>query len=157
MDSLVKGHIIFDHDGTLVQVNPSGLVVFKEMTQLLRELKNLGFEIHIWTARPRRSTLFSLKENDLEQFFTNIYCSDDGIVKPHPMGLEKITDGALKNSVIHIGDSYSDYEGAKNFGIDFIAACWDEPDNAKEFKKWTNNVAISISECRNLIYKKYNL
>jgi len=157
MDNLVKGHIIFDHDGTLVEVNSSGFVVYKEMTQLLRELKNLGFDLHIWTARPRRSTLFSLKENNLESFFTHIYCSDDGMVKPHIMGLEKITDGASKKSIIHIGDSYSDFEGAKNFGIDFIAACWDEPKNGDEFKKWTENVAFTISDCRSFIYKKFNL
>ena len=61
MNDLVKGHIIFDHDGTLVKVAHGQFQLFEGMWELLEELQAEKFTLSIWTARPRNSTLEIIK------------------------------------------------------------------------------------------------
>lgn len=156
MNQLVKGHIIFDHDGTLAKVDRLGISLFPGMLELLTDLKNKHFEIYIWTARGRRSTIQSIQQNQLGELLTDISCGDDGMMKPHPMGLLKMLDGIDRKKIIHIGDSPSDLEGAKNFGIDFIFAGWNDQNLGEEFKKITPMVALNLEELKKLIEIKFS-
>jgi phosphoglycolate phosphatase-like HAD superfamily hydrolase len=156
MNQLVKGHIIFDHDGTLVEVSAKSMKVFSKMRDLLILLKKFHLELHVWTAREKKSTLISLKENDIAEYFTGIYTSDDGLVKPHPMGLAQLTVGIDKKLIMHTGDSLSDYSGATSFGIDFVYAGWNNQSHCEYFRTKTN-VAESICDLKNYIIKKYAL
>ena len=72
-----RGHIVFDHDGTLVNTDISPYSLFPGMKDLLVDLKAFGFELYIWTARPRRSVLESTKKLDIIHFFSELYCYDD--------------------------------------------------------------------------------
>jgi phosphoglycolate phosphatase len=155
-NSAVKGHIIFDHDGTLVDTNTSPFILFKGMKELLQDLKSQQFELFIWTARPRRSTIESIKRLDVAQYFTEIYCFDDGIPKPHPMGLAELTNGQPKEKILHIGDSLTDFDGAKAYGIEVIAACWNTPDQVQKYVQLADYIALTIDECRQIIFKKFN-
>ena len=74
---LIPGHIIFDHDGTLVKTDTSQYTLFAGMRDLLLELKSQNYELYIWTARPRQSTLDIIKKMDIAQFFTELFCYDD--------------------------------------------------------------------------------
>ncbi len=154
-DFTPAGHIIFDHDGTLVNTDATPFILFKGMHELLQDLKAKGFELYIWTARPRRSTLESIKRLDISQFFTEIYCFDDGIPKPHPMGLMSLTDGFEKEKILHIGDSLTDFEGAKAYGIDVIAACWNSPDQVQKYAELATYTALNLDECRSIIKRKF--
>jgi len=151
----VKGHIIFDHDGTLVDTNSSPFILFTGMKELLQDLKSRHFELFVWTARPRRSTIESLKRLEIAHYFTEIYCFDDGIPKPHPMGLAELTAGLSKKSILHIGDSLTDFEGAHAYGIEVIAACWSVPDQVKKYAQIADYTALSIEECRQIIERKF--
>ncbi|MGZ3809099.1 MAG: HAD family hydrolase [Bacteriovorax sp.] len=151
----VRGHIIFDHDGTLVNTNCSPFILFKGMGEFLTELKSQNYQLYIWTARPRRSTLESIKRLDIARFFTEIYCFDDGIPKPHPMGLKSLTEGIEKNKILHIGDSLTDFEGAQAFGIEVVAACWNSPDQVEKYAEYADYTALNLNECLSIIKRKF--
>ena len=155
MSDLVKGHIIFDHDGTLVRINKGHAELFPYMEELLMDLKKQNFLLYVWTARPRNSALEILSKLNIVSYFEEFYCFDDGPSKPHPEGLGKLTAGIPKNKILHIGDSITDIEGAQNFGIDVMAACWNDPRLAAEFNQLTPLVATNIQECKKIIEGKY--
>lgn len=153
----LKNLIIFDHDGTLVFTEKPEFTLFPGIRELLLDLEKAGFEMAVWTARPRQSTLQSLKRLDIAQFFREIYTSDDGLSKPHPMGLFKVSSGLEKSHMLHIGDSLSDIDGARNFGIEVIAACWNNAFQVETFKKKTMHVALAVEDCRKIIAQKFNV
>ncbi len=161
MNSLEKkkipGHIIFDHDGTLVDTDHSPYSLFSGMRELLIELKSQDFELYIWTARPRRSVLETAKKLDFAHFFTGLYCYDDGLSKPHPMGLLSLTEGIPKSEILHIGDSLSDIEGAKAFGIEVVHACWNSPNQVNKYIHIANFSAINLEQCKSIIKGKFHV
>jgi len=149
--------VIFDHDGTLVNTETPDFKVFQGIKELLVDLNNAGFEMAVWTARSHRSTVESLKNADIASFFGEIYGHDDGMSKPHPMGLSQITNGIERDAVIHIGDSIGDLDGANAFGIAVIAACWNSTNQVEIFKSKTPFVAMTPADCRAIIAKKFNV
>ena len=149
------GHIVFDHDGTLVNTDISPFILYEGIRELLDDLKSKGFILHIWTARPRRSVLKSTDDLGILIYFTDIFCSDDGPSKPNPFGLAKLTSGIGKNEILHIGDSLSDIEGAKAYGIEVVAACWNNPNQVNNYKEIANYTAIDLNQCRQIIKGKF--
>lgn len=149
--------VIFDHDGTLVNTETPDFKVFPGIKELLVDLNKAGFEMAVWTARSHRSTIESLKNGEIAEFFGEIYGHDDGMSKPHPMGLSQITKGFQRESVIHIGDSLGDLDGATSFGISVIAACWNSANQVEIFKRKTPFVAMTPDDCRSIIAKKFNV
>jgi phosphoglycolate phosphatase len=151
------GHIIFDHDGTLVNTEGVSFSLFEGMRELLSDLKTEGFELYVWTSRPRISALESLKHFEIIHFFTDFYCYGDGPSKPHPMGLNQLVGGVPKNKILHIGDSYSDIEGAQIFEIDVVLACWAQSNQVMILKEnhLTELSAMNLSELRDIIKRKF--
>lgn len=152
---LPPGHIVFDHDGTMVKTDVFPYVLFDGIRELLNELKLLGYELYVWTSRPRRSTQESLKKFDIQHLFTDIFCYDDGLPKPNPMGLIQLTQGLPKNKILHIGDSFSDLEGAKAYGIEVVLACWNNTDQVDKYSDMTDYTALNLGELREIIKGKF--
>ncbi|MFA6235747.1 MAG: HAD-IA family hydrolase [Bacteriovorax sp.] len=151
------GHIVFDHDGTLVNTEVYPYRIFEGMRDLIVELKSKKFEIYVWTSRGRSSTLESLKTFNIESFFTQIYCYDDGPPKPDPMGLAHLTSGMPKNKILHIGDSITDLQGAKAYGIEVVLACWNHPDQVEKYSELADYIALNLIELREIIKGKFNV
>lgn len=151
------GMIIFDHDGTLVCTETPEFSLFPGVKELLVDLVKADFAISVWTARSHQSTVESLKRLGVAEFIGEIYGHDDGMSKPHPMGLSQITQGFEKNQLLHIGDSLGDLEGANAFGIAVIAACWNSTNQVEIFKQKTAFIAMKPAECRGIIEKKFNV
>ncbi len=148
--------VIFDHDGTLVNTELREYVLFPGIKELIIHLKENGFKLSVWTARSKESTKQSLLRLEIHEYFDEIYGHDSGFPKPHPMGLENLSLGYEKSKVIHIGDSLADLEGALNFGIDVIAACWNNPNQVKNFKQKTDMIALAPIDCESYIFKKFS-
>lgn len=158
MNNLTQtGHIIFDHDGTLVKTDVFPYLLFDGIRELLADLKSQGFTLYVWTSRPRNSTLESLKKFDIGGFFTEIYCYDDGLPKPHPMGPMRLTKGFPKDKILHIGDSRGDLEGAQAYGIEVVLACWNDPIHVDKYNDITYYTALNLSELRKIIKGKFNV
>ena len=151
----IPGHIVFDHDGTLVNTDSSPYFLFTGMLDLLIDLKAQGFELYIWTARPRGSVLEITKNLEIASFFSDIFCSDDGLSKPHTMGLERLTRGVSKKNILHVGDSLTDINGAHDFGIEVVAACWNNPLQVNIYKAIADYTALDLNQCREIIKGKF--
>lgn len=153
----VSALIIFDHDGTLVNTNDQDYTLYSGVRELLQLLKLHGLHLSVWTARSHQSTSQSLDRLDILDLFDDIYGHDDGHSKPNAMGLERLCVGYSKDQVLHIGDSRADIEGAQGFGIEVIAACWNNPNQVQNFMQKTHMVAITVDDCKEFIAKKFNL
>ena len=149
--------IVFDHDGTLVCTETPEFSLFPGIKELLVDLTNAGFLISVWTARPHKSTAESLKRLGIAEFIGEIYGYDDGLPKPHPMGLMKITEGIEKEKLLHVGDSLGDLDGAKAFGIPVIAACWNSRIQVEILRHRTPYLAMNPSDCRGIIENIFNV
>lgn len=106
------------------------------IAELLETIENSGMRLLVWTGRDRASTLELLRAAGILRFFEELCCSDDTTPKPHTAGLARLLDGEEKNQCIHIGDSYTDVQGARNYGIRSVGALWGEHASQSEFKNW---------------------
>jgi len=156
-DKIYKGHIIFDHDGTLVDTENRSFLLFLGVANLLRFLVNEDFKLSIWTARPRRSTLEIINHLEIASYFSQIYCSDDGPPKPDPAGLAQLTKGFSKEQCLHIGDSPGDFQGAHDFGIQVVAACWNNVFTVEKYSKLADYTALNLEDCKKIIKGKFNV
>lgn len=149
--------VVFDHDGTLVNTDRSEFALYPGIKDLLIYLKRQNIAMSVWTARPHTSAKESLRRLGVLDFFDQIWGQGDGVLKPHPMGLADLTLGLEKSQVIHIGDSDGDIEGALNFGIEVIGACWSDPAKGPRFNQKTPHVALLVEDCYEVINKKFFL
>jgi len=117
-------HIVFDHDGTLVDTEKTrGL--FPGIYELICELEQKGHEIYLWTARNRASTVEFLKTLGIIGKFSDICTSTDAQLKPVVDGLlNMLPENVDPNFVLVIGDSYTDMIGAKKIGATGIGVTW---------------------------------
>lgn len=151
-------HIVFDHDGTLVEMG-TYRNLFKGIPELLTELSQRNIKLYIWTARNRASCLEILKSLDIIGFFEDISTSSDCEVKPNPEGLLNMLGDVNPKEVIIIGDSSSDIYGAKNFGAISIGALWDNPGELSRkhlMQAGADYTSNSPQECRNLLIELIN-
>lgn len=123
VDEVLKNRLI-NHWKEFAETKGNGFRLFPEIKQLLMDLTAQDYQLYVWTARDRRSTLAILKELGVAKFFLEFRCLDDCDPKPSPTGLREMVGDVDKSKVIMIGDSSADIVGAKNFGCKSIAACW---------------------------------
>lgn len=98
--------------------------LFPNAVEVLTELKNRGYTLHIITNGFKEVQHDKLLNTGLIRFLTNVYISEE-IKAPKPS--REIFEYAIKSSnarkkeSLMIGDSWeSDIIGAKNFGIDQV-------------------------------------
>jgi putative hydrolase of the HAD superfamily len=98
--------------------------LFPGTSEVLSELKNRGYQIHIITNGFKEVQYDKLQNTGLDKFLTNVFISEE--IKSHKPSKE-IFEHAIKSSnarkkeSLMIGDSWeSDIVGAKNFGIDQV-------------------------------------
>jgi len=148
-------HVVFDHDGTLVDME-NGLVLFPNIEKLLNALNDNGIKIYVWTARDRHSTINILKSLDILPIFEDISTATDSYHKPDPEALRFMLGGVDPRDVIHVGDSGGDMDGAKKYGAVAIGAIWDDPSARHKTyleEYGADHVVGSVEECEKLIMK----
>lgn len=149
-------HVVFDHDGTLVNMQ-GGRVLFPGIRELLTELSQKQVKLYVWTARNRYSCVEILKSLDIIGFFEDISTATDCEPKPNPEGLEDMLPGVNTQEVAMVGDSYTDMVGANKFGALAIGVLWDHPsDKAKEVLEHmgAHHICKTVAECRELLISK---
>ena len=117
-------HIVFDHDGTLVNTCVIPRYVFQGLKELLSELHQKNIPLYVWTARSKESALLSLKEQGIDQYFLDVCGGQTTAPKPSPAGIEYLVPEVSAENVIVIGDSIGDIIGGKSFGALTIGALW---------------------------------
>jgi phosphoglycolate phosphatase len=142
-------HIVFDHDGTLVNTI-DGRFLYPGILDLLTELQKMDVKIYLWTARGRASTIEILKSLEIIGFFEDISTATDCESKPSPAGLDSMLSGVRKDSIIMVGDSPGDIHGAKLFGIKSLGATWayDDERASESLKSYgAFQVCETVNEC----------
>lgn len=92
----------------------------------LQQLKKLGYELAIATAKSRSGLIKALNDTDLKPMITAFRCGDDDYSKPHPqmlLGLMQECDTHPAQTLM-IGDSTYDMELARNAGVASIAVSY---------------------------------
>lgn len=117
-------HIIFDHDGTLVDTTKYPRSLFKGMKELLKTLRSHGVECYVWTARNRASTVEILESLAIIGHFKALSCGGEMTPKPSTDGLEALLIDAPKEEILVIGDSFGDVIGGTSFGAFSVGALW---------------------------------
>lgn len=151
-------HIVFDHDGTLVDVDGSK-ALFSGISELLDELSQIDVKLYVWTARTRFSTVEFLKSLGIIGRFEQLHCSTDPCPKPETQGLSDMLDGAAPSSVVVVGDSFADMIGAKNYGAYAIAALWADgsPQHRQSLmESGADCLAATVGECKEKIFEILN-
>jgi phosphoglycolate phosphatase-like HAD superfamily hydrolase len=98
---------------------------FPGVLELIEMVAKRGFTLHIWTARDALSTRHILTSLGLLPYFNGtIGCWNPRTPKPDPKGLAEIVRHAAPESVVVIGDSWTDRAGAEGYGAALIEAVW---------------------------------
>jgi putative hydrolase of the HAD superfamily len=107
-----------------VQISPRQTGLFPNAIETLKELKSMGFSLHIITNGFQEIQGNKLKNSNILHYFDTITNSEmAGVKKPNPLIFEyAITEAnANKSNSIMIGDCIeADVNGALNFGMDAI-------------------------------------
>lgn len=147
-------HVVFDHDGTLVDTSRTG-ELYSGILEMLEQLNQNGVKLYVWTARSRYSTVEFLKSLGIISRFEQLRCSTDADPKPCASGLADMLGNPDPTSVIVVGDSFTDIAGAKSFGALSIGALWDSQDGQDRRRHretlqecGANFLADSVEECR---------
>lgn len=117
-------HVVFDHDGTLVDTSGLRRFLYPGIKDLLETLSQNGIPMYVWTARGKASTEKILKELNAIKYFEDICGGDTATMKPSSEGLEYLLPDISPENVIVIGDSMGDIIGAKSFGARAMGALW---------------------------------
>lgn len=128
LETLVRAYL--DHNQKII---PS-LKLFEGISLVLRNLSERGFKLGIVTSKRRDSTDISVREFNLEQYFTVILTSDDSQNhKPHPepilRAIESLDSDVTKT--IYVGDAIYDIQAARAAGCLSAAALWGTLDAEK--------------------------
>lgn len=146
------GHIVFDHDGTLV--HPESLQLYPGIRPLLALLQQNGAKLYVWTARNRHSTVEILRSLAIIQCFEDLSTCTDCESKPSPQGLVNMLGEVSKHDVVVIGDSFADMIGARNFQVASLGANWHEKseDNARILNHFgARRVFAEVQELQNFL------
>jgi uncharacterized protein len=99
--------------------------LFDGILELLETLRSQGFRLHVWTAREEASTRQIMKDLALDKFFETLSSSTAVVSKPHSDSVVFDWQSSPRDSVLMVGDSWTDMHGAKNIGAIAAAALWD--------------------------------
>jgi len=110
--------------------------VYSGIPEVLQTLEDAGHRLVVWTGRDRASTLEILRAAGILRYFEELVCADDTTPRPHHAGLAKLLDGEKKSQCLHIGDSYTDIQGANSYGIDSVGALWAEHASKEDFREY---------------------
>ncbi|MBC7466458.1 MAG: VOC family protein [Bdellovibrio sp.] len=111
--------------------------------KMLTTLKDLGYRLHLWTARDEESGRVTLDQHQLTSFFTTLSFATIHSSKPAVENLRFDWFRAMPNSVIVVGDTASDVQGAKNIKAVAVGAIWEREDHEASLRKAGVEVCFS--------------
>lgn len=136
--------------------NHSIAQMYEGIRELIIELKNKGVLLSIFTGKGRTSSLITLDELGLTEYFDLIVTGDDvENHKPSPEGIIKfLRKFNLKPfQVLMIGDAPSDIKASKEAGVHIASVVWDSYSEAEVKKLNSENIFHTVKELRNYIFK----
>lgn len=124
--------------------------------ELIIDLKKANILLSIFTGKGRTSSLITLDELGLTEFFDFIVTGDDvSNYKPSPEGIIKFLEKFNLNptEVLMIGDAPSDIIAAKESGVEIASVVWDSYAEAEVRKLNSKNIFHTVEELREYIFE----
>lgn len=124
--------------------------VFDGITELLKNLLNLDYEMGIVTSKTREEFVHDFCQFGINHYFKTIICADDTQEhKPNAAPLLKYMElsKADHGEVLYIGDSKYDSKCAENAGIDFALAVWGSHNKHIRADYFLERPAVLLSLC----------
>ncbi len=147
-------HIVFDHDGTLIDTTQLDKALFPGIKDMLTELKELGAHLYVWTARGRQSASDILSAQGVLSYFDSMVCGGEAPQKPDITGLQEMLYDIDPEEVIILGDSLGDIIGGKSLGAVSLGALWahgSDEASGMYYEYGAKRCFLSIEECREYI------
>jgi phosphoglycolate phosphatase len=100
------------------------LTLFAGASELIAELRDLGFLLAVATGKTRMGLDRALGATGLGGFFHATRCADECFSKPHPAMLLELMDelGVVAPRTLMVGDTTHDLLMARNAGVSALAA-----------------------------------
>ena len=136
--------------------NHSIAQMFDGFRELIIDLKNAGVLLSIFTGKGRTSSLITLDELGITEYFDMIVTGDDvQNHKPSPEGIIKFLKkfNINPNDVLMIGDAPSDVKASKEAGVHIASVVWDSYSEIEVRKLNSGNTFHTVEELRNYIFK----
>ena len=137
------------------KANHSIAQLYDGIRELIIDLKKENVLLSIFTGKGRTSSLITLEELGLIEFFNLIVTGDDvENHKPSPEGIIKFLKKFNLNpqNVLMIGDAPSDIFAANESGVDVASAVWDSYSEEEVKKLNSKNAFHSVDELRKFIF-----
>lgn len=137
-----------------VQLSPQQIQLFPNTKEILAELKDLGFKMHIITNGFSEVQHIKIANCGLRDYFQEIICSEAiGKNKPDPEIFQfalKLAKASAENSIMIGDDYYADISGANQIGMQAILF---KNDNAGNYSY--ENTIGNLNELPELIRKLF--
>jgi HAD superfamily hydrolase (TIGR01549 family) len=130
--------------------------IYPGIKELIEDLKKRSVLLSIFTGKGRRSSMITLMETELLNYFDLIVTGDDVLEhKPSAEGILRFVNEFKlpKDKVLMIGDAVSDVKAARSAGVDYASVLWDSY-GAEKVKEINNDrVFHSVEELKEFIFK----
>lgn len=123
--------------------------IYPGMQELIKELKDMGTLLSIYTGKGRQSSEITLKKIGIYECFDMIVTGDDiPGQKPSPDGVDRfLLEFKLdKEKVIMVGDAPADIKAARNAGIKAASVVWDSYAKEKVMEMNSDFVFHTVDE-----------
>jgi HAD superfamily hydrolase (TIGR01549 family) len=132
--------------------------LYPGIKELLGEIKNSALYLSIYTGKGRLSSIITLTELGIINYFDMIVSGDDvDEHKPSPQGITMFLDkfNLKQKQVLMVGDSPADINAAKAAGVKIASVIWDSYSKHELKILNGNNIFHNVEELRNYIFKSY--
>lgn len=123
-----------------------------QMLQLLRDLKENGYQVGVVTGKGRRSAEISLAKLEMADLVDILVTgSDVRRYKPHPEGIQKALSqlGCSPEEGIYVGDSPGDVHAGLAAGVGTVGVRWFVGSDSRPFDPKPQLVAESVEVFQN--------
>ena len=123
--------------------------IYPGMDLLIKELKNNGVFLSVYTGKGRQSSEITLKKIGVYDYFDMIVTGDDiPGQKPSPDGIEMFLSqfNLDKNKVLMVGDAPADIKAARNAGVKCASVVWDSYAKDKVLEMESDYVFHTVEE-----------
>ncbi len=130
--------------------------LYDGIRELIIDLKKDNLLLSIFTGKGRTSSLITLDELGITDFFDLIVTGDDvENHKPSPEGINKFLEKFNLNpaEVLMIGDAPSDIIASKEAGVEIASVVWDSYSENEVRKLNSKNIFHTVNELRIYIFK----
>lgn len=128
--------------------------LYPGIVEILEFLKMRGIIMAVFTGKGLKSTLITLEEFNIKQYFDLIVTgSDVKNHKPSAEGIRKIINyfGLKEENVLMVGDAVADVKAAHEAGIKIAAVVWDSYSKEKVLQMDVDFVFENVEEFRDFL------